>query len=115
MEQTSYSRLQMEQLKMSGEDHGVQKSTSMGDQTVRGEELSGDLLGESDKSQPVNTKTDDRESRNDFGSTEGNYICRHHVEPRVKIHNMPNSTENTFDVDQSYTYNKPGCVARKPY
>ena len=28
---------------------------------------------------------DDREARNDLRSIEGNYIYRHHVEPRVKL------------------------------
>ena len=30
--------------------------------------------------------TDDSEARNDFWSIEGNYICRHHVEPRVNLY-----------------------------
>ena len=29
--------------------------------------------------------TDDTEARNDHWSIAGNYICRHHVEPRVKL------------------------------
>ena len=30
--------------------------------------------------------TDDSEARSDFWSIEGNYIYRHHVEPRVKLY-----------------------------
>ena len=49
-------------------------------QPERGEELRDDPRGESDWSQPIDTVTDDREARNDFWSSEGNYIFRHHVE-----------------------------------
>ena len=56
-------------------------SISMRDQPVRGEEISGDLPGSSEKSQPTDEMADDREARNDFWSIEGNYIYRRHVDP----------------------------------
>ena len=66
------------------------------------EELRDDLRGESDGSQPIDTVMDDREARNVFWSIVGNYIYRHHVEPRVQLH-VPDQ-ENACDL---------GCVARK--
>ena len=59
-------------VKLSAGDHGIRKCTSMRDQTVRGEELSGNLRGNSDVSQPTDTMMDDREAGSDFWSTEGN-------------------------------------------
>ena len=53
------------------------------------EEHDGDLHGESDGSQPFDTLTDDSEARNDFWTIAGNYVSRHHVEPRVKLY-VPN-------------------------
>ena len=51
-------------------------------------EVRENLLGEFDGSSPPlqNSSPDDVEARNDFGSISGNYIHRHHVEPRVKLH-----------------------------
>ena len=48
------------------------------------EEHSDDLQGETDASHPIDTLRDDGEARNDFWSTEGNCIYRHHVEPIVE-------------------------------
>ena len=91
----------------------------MRDQPARGKELSGDLRGSSDKSQPTDETVDDGEARNDFWSIEGKYICRHHVEPRVQVH-VPK--EETFpiplrhiDVVRTTHTHDPGCVARKTY
>ena len=42
---------------------------------------------------------DDRDARNDFGLIEGNYICRHHVEPRVQLY-VPK--EETFPIPLRY-------------
>ena len=61
----------------------------MRDHPVRGEEPSGDLRGSSDKSQPLD----------DFWSIEGNYIYRHHVEPRVQLC-VPK--EETFPIPLRY-------------
>ena len=73
-------------VKLSGRGHGIRKSTSMRDELVRSEELCGDLRGCSDKSQPTDEMTDDREARNDFWSIEGNHIHRRHVEARVQLY-----------------------------
>ena len=54
-------------------------------QSERDEEFRGGLRGESDGSQPKDTKTDDSVARHDFLWTVRNYIYRHHVEPRVKL------------------------------
>ena len=54
-------------VKLSGRDHGIRKSTSVGS-----EELSGDLQGSSDKSQPIDKITDCKEARDDFWSIAGN-------------------------------------------
>ena len=71
---------------LSGRDHGIRRSTSMRDQPLRSEEISGDLQGSSDKSQPTDETEDDAEARSDFWSIEGDVICRHHVEPRVQLY-----------------------------
>ena len=71
----------------------------MRDQPVRGEEVSGDVRGESDGSQPIDELIDDREARNDFWSIEGDYIYRHHVEPRVQVY-VPK--EETFQIPMRY-------------
>ena len=84
-----------------------------GNHPVISEELSGDLRGSSDKSQPIDEMMADREAHIDFRSIEGNYIYRHHVEPRVQLH-VPK--EETFPIPPRYidnTYDL-GCVARKP-
>ena len=50
---------------------------------ARGEEHKDDLQEESDGSQPSDKIAADSEARNDFKSIQGNYIYRHHAEPRV--------------------------------
>ena len=65
-------------------------STLIWDHPSRGEEQE-DLLEASDGSSPTpfqDSSLDDVGARNDFGSISGNYIYRHHVEPRVKLY-MP--------------------------
>ena len=55
------------------------------------------LRGESDGSQPSDTPTDDGEARNDFWTIAGNYICGHHVEPRVNLY-VPNEESSPIPV-----------------
>ena len=43
-----------------------------------------ELQGNSEGSQPTDETKEDAEARNDFWSMEGDFICRHHVEPRVQ-------------------------------
>ena len=54
------------------------------EQLVMSEDLREELQGNSERSQPTETK-DDAEPRNGFWSMEGDSIYRHHVEPRVQL------------------------------
>ena len=69
-----------ETAKLFGRDHGVRESTLKRDQPVMSDDLREELHGNSERSQPTETK-DDAEARNDFWSMEGDFIYRHHVEP----------------------------------
>ena len=60
-----------------GGDQDLRTSTSMRDRPIRGESHI-DFLGESEGSLP--------EAINDFWSMSGNFIYRHHDEPRVKLY-----------------------------
>ena len=53
-------------VKLSGRDYGVREFALTRDQLARSEELSGDLQGSSDKSQPIGETKDDAEARIDF-------------------------------------------------
>ena len=58
------------------------------DHPIRGEGQR-DFLGESEGSLPCppqDSLPDAGEARNDFWSMSGNFIYRHHIEPRVKLH-----------------------------
>ena len=66
---------------------------------MRSEDLREDLQGNSEKSQPTDETKDDAEARSDFWSMEGDFICRHHVEPRVQLH-LPK--EETFPISLKY-------------
>ena len=71
--------------KMSGRDYEFREPTLRREQTVRSEDLGGGLeceLGEYESTE----STDDAEVRADFWSIEGDFICRHHNEPRVISH-----------------------------
>ena len=80
--------------KLSGRDHAFREPTLRREQTVRSEDLSGQTQGESGESQP-SEPTDDAEARSDFWSIQGDFICRHHVEPRVQLY-LPK--EETFPI-----------------
>ena len=67
-------------------DQVFRKSISIQDHPARDEEHNDVLQGESDGSPPFNTLTDGGEARNDFWTIAGNYIYRHHVEPRVELY-----------------------------
>ena len=68
------------------------------EQPVRSEDLSGEIQGESGESQPAEP-TDDAEARADFWSIQGDFIFRHHNEPRVQLY-VPK--EETFPVPLKY-------------
>ena len=76
-------------VKASG-DQRLGTSTLIRDHPERGEEQEV-LRGESDAlSSPTplqdDSTRDDAEGKNDFWSVTGDFICRHHVEPRVKLY-----------------------------
>ena len=66
---------------------GVREPTLRRRQPARSEDLREELQGNSERSQPTGTK-EDAEAQNDFWSIEGDFICRHHIEPRVQL-NVP--------------------------
>ena len=73
-------------IKLSGGDQDLRTSTLIRDHPIRGEEQ-GNLRGESDGSSSIpfqDSPLCDGDARNDFWSMSGNFIYRHHVEPRVK-------------------------------
>ena len=81
----------------------LRPSTSIRDRPDRGEEQEV-FRGESDGlSSPTpiqdDSTRDDAEAENDFWSITGDFICRHHVEPRVKLY-MPK--EESFPVPLKY-------------
>ena len=80
--------------KLSGRDYDFQESTLRREQTEWIKVFSEKLQGESGESQPTET-TDDAEARADFWSMQGDFIHRHHNEPRVQLH-VPK--EETFSV-----------------
>ena len=99
-----------ETVKLSGTYHGIRKATSLRDQPVRSEDHREDLQGSSEGSQLTGETKDDAEARNDFWSLEGDFIYRHHVEPRVQLY-VPK--EDTFPAPLKYidvtrtTYTNP--------
>ena len=78
----------MEQVKVSGGDQRLRTSILIRDRPDRGEEQEV-CRGRSDGlSSPTPLQDDstrnDAEAKNYFLSITGDFICRHHVEPRVK-------------------------------
>ena len=71
--------------KLSGRDRELPEPTLWRERTVRSEDLSGELQGEPEGPQPTETKHD-AAAREDFWSIQGDFICRHHFEPRVQLH-----------------------------
>ena len=67
---------------LSGKDHEFREPTQKREQTVKSEDLSGELQGKPREPQPTESK-DDAEARADFWSIQGDFIHRHHKEPRV--------------------------------
>ena len=73
--------------KLSGRDYQFREPTLRREQTVRSEDLSGELQGEPGEPQPTES-IDDAEAPRDFWSIQGDFIYRHHNEPRVQL-NVP--------------------------
>ena len=74
-------------IKTLGGDQDLRTSTSIRQRPIQGESHL-DFLGESEGSLPTpqDSFLDAGEAINDFWSISGNFIFRHHVEPRVKLY-----------------------------
>ena len=95
-------------IKTLGGDQDLRTSTLIREHPIRGEGRI-DFLGESEGSLPPphDSFPDAREAINDFWSMSGNFIFRHHVEPRVKSFPIPlkyidvsRTTHTNLDVKQ---------------
>ena len=84
--------------RLSGRDYEFRPLTPRREQTVRSEDFSGELQGESGESQPTES-TDDAEARADFWLIHGDFLYRHHNEPRVQLYV---SKEETFPIPLKY-------------
>ena len=104
---------QMDEIKTLGGDQELRTSTLVRPRPIQGESNI-DFLGESEGSlpQPQDSFPDAVEAINDFWSMSGNFIYRHHVEPRVKLYSP---REESFPVPLSFqnsTY-EFGCQAKE--
>ena len=84
--------------KLSGGDYEFREPTARREQTVRSDDLSGELQREQGESQPTES-TDESEARADFRSIEGDFTYPHHIEPRVQLY-VPK--EETFPIPLKY-------------
>ena len=105
-------------IKTPGGDQELGTSTLIRDHPIRGEGQS-DFPGESEGSPPPlpqDSLPDAGEARNHSWPISGNFIYRHHVEPRVKLYSP---REESFPIPLKYidvsrtTQNKIGCQARE--
>ena len=87
-------------IKTPGGDQELRTSTLVRHRPIQGESNI-DFLGESEGSlpQPQDSLPDAGEAMNDFWSMSGNFIHRHHVEPRVKLHS---SREESLPIPLKY-------------
>ena len=87
-------------IKFVGGDQELRTSTSTREHPIRGEDQR-DFLGESEGSlpPPQDSFPDAGEAINDFWSMSGNFIYRHHVEPRVKLYSP---REESFPISLKY-------------
>ena len=69
---------------LSGRSYEFQEPTLRREPTARRENLSGEYHGDWEEVQPEETK-DDAEAREHFWSIQGDFIYRHHIEPRSSI------------------------------
>ena len=88
------------QIKTLGGDQDLRTSTSIRQRPIQGESHI-DFLGESEGSLPPphDSFPDVGEAINDFWSMSGNFIYRHHVEPRVKLYSP---REESFPIPLKY-------------
>ena len=87
-------------IKLPGGDQELRTSTLIREHPIRGESRV-DFLGESEGSLPPphDSLPDAGEAINDFWSISGNFIYRHHVEPRVKLYSP---REESFPIPLKY-------------
>ena len=87
-------------IKLPGRDQDLRTSTLIRERPIRGESRV-DFLGESEGSLPSSHDSfpDAGEASFEFWSTSGNFINRHHVEPRVKLYS---SREVSFPIPLKY-------------
>ena len=87
-------------IKLSGGDQDLRTPTLVRHRPIRGEGQR-DFLGESEGSlpPPQHSLPDAGEAINDFWSILGNFIYRHHVEPRVKLYSP---REESFPIPLKY-------------
>ena len=90
----------MDESKNLGGDQDLRTPTLIRQRPVQGESNL-DFLGESEGSLPPphDSFPDAGEAINDFWSMSGNFICRHHVEPRVNLY-LPR--EESFPIPLKY-------------
>ena len=87
-------------MKTLGGDQDLRTSTLVLNRPIQGESNI-DFLGESEGSlpQPQDSFPDAGEAINDFWSMSGNFIYRHHVEPRVKLYSL---SDESFPIPLKY-------------
>ena len=87
-------------INLSGRDQELRTPTLIREHPIPGEGHV-DFLGESEGSlpPPKDSLLDAAEAINDFWSMSGNFIYRHHVEPRVKLYS---SREESFRIPLKY-------------
>ena len=78
------------------------------------EDFGGEHEGGPGESQPTDT-TDDAEARANFGSVQGDFIYRHHNEPRVFNSTCREQKQFLFHLNTLSYLHKSGRVARKTY
>ena len=90
----------MDESKPPGGDQELRTSTLVRHRPIQGESNI-DFLGESQGSlaQPRDSFPDAGEAINDFWSMSGNFIYRHHVQPRVKLYSL---REESFPIPLKY-------------
>ena len=88
-------------IKFVGGDQELRTSTLIRERPIRGESHV-DFLGESEGSPPpplYDSFLDAGEATNDSWSKSGNFTCRHHVEPRIKLYSP---REESFPIPLKY-------------
>ena len=93
--------------KLTGRSYEFQECTLRRQSTVRRENLSGESLDDREEFRPEETK-DDARIHKDFWSIQGDFIYRHHVEPRVHIfvpkeESFPNPLKNIDVMKSTHT------------